>query len=84
MCHLRLFDTYVYVNIFNFAKGESAMNLLYEDVYRKKQEQYKLDGDLQAFNGFISKAQDFQLAVAAKAAGSETEYTSWLSEQLLS
>ena len=84
MCHLRFFDTYVHINIFNFAKGESAMNLLYEEVYRKKQEQYKLDGDLQAFNGFISKAQDFQLAVAAKAAGSETEYTSWLSEQLSS
>ena len=60
------------------------MNLLYEEVYRKKQEQYKLDGDLQAFNGFISKAQDFQLAVAAKAAGSETEYTSGLCEQLSS
>lgn len=60
------------------------MNLLYEEVYRKKQEQYKLDGDLQAFNRFISKAQDFQLAVAAKAAGSENEYTSWLSEQLSS
>lgn len=67
-----------------FSKGESAMNLLYEEVYRKKQEQYKLDGDLQAFNRFISKAQDFQLAVAAKAAGSENEYASWLNEQLLS
>lgn len=60
------------------------MNLLYEEVYRKKQEQYKLDGDLQAFNRFISKAQDFQLAVAVKTAGSENEYASWLNEQLSS
>ncbi len=75
------FERFVFLK---FSKGESAMNLLYEEVYRKKQEQYKLDGDLQAFNGFITKAQDFQLAVAAKAAGSENEYTSWLSEQLLS
>lgn len=60
------------------------MNLLYEEVYRKKQEQYKLDGDLISFNTFISTAQDFQLAVAAKAAGSENEYTSWLNEQLTS
>ena len=73
-----------YFHILIFAKGESAMNLLYEEVYRKKQEQYKLDGDIQAFNGFISKAQDFQLAVAVKAAGSESEYASWLSEQLMS
>ena len=42
------------------------MNLLYEMVYRKKQEQYKLDGDLQAFNSFISKAHDFHFAIAAK------------------
>ncbi|MCM1329426.1 MAG: hypothetical protein NC253_08305 [Ruminococcus sp.] len=60
------------------------MNLLYEEVYRKKQEQYKLDGDLISFNSFISKAQDFQLAVAAKAAGAEPEYACWLNEQLTS
>lgn len=58
------------------------MYLLYEEAYRKKQEQYKLDGDLQSFNRFIAKAQDFQLAVAAKTAGSEGEYTRWLREQL--
>ena len=57
------------------------MNLLYEMVYRKKQEQYKLDGDLQAFNSFIATAHDFQFAVAAKKS-SEKEYTKWLNEQL--
>lgn len=59
------------------------MNLLYEMVYRKKQEQYKLDGDLQAFNSFISKAHDFQFEIAAKKS-SEKEYREWLNEQLRS
>lgn len=59
------------------------MNLLYEMVYHKKQEQYKLDGDLQAFNSFISKAHDFQFAIAAKKS-SEKEYNEWLNEQLQS
>ena len=59
------------------------MNLLYEQVYRKKQEQYKLDGDLLAFNSFIDKAHDFQIAVAAKKR-SEKEYAEWLNEQLCS
>ena len=59
------------------------MNLLYEMVYRKKQEQYKLDGDLQAFNSFIAKAHDFQYAIAAKKS-SEKEYNEWLNEQLRS
>lgn len=59
------------------------MSLLYEEVYRKKQEQYKLDGDLLAFNSFIDKAHDFQIAVAAKTR-SENEYAEWLQEQLCS
>lgn len=58
------------------------MYLLYEKAYRKKQEKYKLDGDLQSFNRFIAKAHEFQLAVAAKTVGSEGEYTRWLREQL--
>lgn len=59
------------------------MNLLYEEVYRMKQEQYKLDGDLQALNSFITKAHDFQFAVATKKS-SEREYARWLQEQLAS
>ncbi len=56
------------------------MALLYEEIYRSKQEQYKLDGDLQAFNSFIAKAHDFQFAVATKKI-SEAEYTEWLDAQ---
>ena len=59
------------------------MSLLYEMVYRKKQEQYKQDGDLQAFNSFIAKAHDFQYDIAAKKR-SEKEYTEWLNQQLQS
>ena len=59
------------------------MNLLYEEVYRKKQEQYKLDGDLLAFNSFIDKAHSFQYAVATKERP-ESEYVQWLEEQLCS
>ena len=59
------------------------MNLLYEQVYRKKQEQYKLDGDLPAFNSFIDKAHSFQYAVATKESP-ESEYVQWLQEQLRS
>lgn len=62
------------------AKRRVAMNLLYEEVYRKKQEQYKRDGDLQAFNSFIAKAHDYQFAIAAKKP-CEREYTEWLTEQ---
>ncbi len=57
------------------------MNLLYDEVYRKKQEQYKLDGDLYAFNSFIDEAHNFQFAVATKER-SESEYAAWLKEQL--
>lgn len=57
------------------------MNLLYEEVYRKKQEQYKLDGDLKAFNSFIDEAHSFQFAVATKKRP-ESEYTEWLKCQL--
>ena len=57
------------------------MNLLYEEVYRKKQEQYKLDGNLPAFNSFIDEAHNFQFAVATKER-SESEYTEWLQKQL--
>ncbi len=57
------------------------MNLLYEEVYRKKQEQYKLDGDIHTFNSFIDKAHDFQFAVAKKER-SESEYAEWLRKQL--
>ncbi len=53
------------------------MILLYEKIYRQKQEQYKLDGDLQAFNKFISDAHDFQFAVMTKKIP-ETEYAAWL------
>ncbi len=56
------------------------MTLLYEEIYRSKQEQYKLDGDLQAFNSFIAKAHDFQFAVATKKI-TETEYNKWLDAQ---
>ena len=59
------------------------MNLLYEQVYRKKQEQYKLDGDLPAFNSFIDKAHSFQYGVATKEL-TENEYIQWLQEQLVS
>lgn len=59
------------------------MTLLYEEIYRSKQEQYKLDGDLQAFNSFIAKAHDFQFAVATKKI-TETEYTEWLNSQRVS
>ena len=59
------------------------MNLLYEEVYRKKQEQYKLDGDLPAFNSFIDEAHKFQYAVATKERP-ESEYAQWLQEQLCS
>ncbi len=58
------------------------MNLLYEEVYRKKQEQYMLDGDLKAFNAFIDKAHSYQYAIATKS-GSESEYIAWLKEQQL-
>ncbi len=57
------------------------MNLLYDEVYRKKQEQYKLDGDLHAFNSFIDEAHNFQFAVAIKER-SESEYAEWLKKQL--
>lgn len=57
------------------------MSLLYEEVYRKKQEQYMSDGDLRAFNSFIDKAHSFQFDVATKER-SEREYTAWLREQL--
>ena len=53
------------------------MILLYEKIYKQKQEQYKLDGDLQAFNKFIAEAQDFQFAVMTKKIP-ENEYTEWL------
>ncbi len=56
------------------------MTLLYEEIYRQKQEQYKLDGDLQAFNSFISKAHDFQYGVMTKQI-SENEYAAWLNSQ---
>lgn len=56
------------------------MTLLYEEIYRFKQEQYKLDGNLQEFNSFIAKAHDFQFAVATKKIP-ETEYTEWLNSQ---
>ncbi len=56
------------------------MTLLYEEIYRSKQEQYKLDGDLQAFNSFINRAHEFQFAVATKKIA-ETEYTDWLDAQ---
>ncbi len=56
------------------------MTLLYEEIYRTKQEQYKHDGNLQALNSFISKAHDFQFAVATKKI-TETEYTEWLDAQ---
>lgn len=59
------------------------MTLLYEKIYRRKQEQYKLDGDLHAFNSFISKAHEFQFAVATKKI-SETEYARWLNAQMAS
>lgn len=59
------------------------MNLLYEEVYRKKQEQYRQDGDLQAFNTFITKAHEFQFNVAVKKSP-ECEYCKWLNEQLCS
>ena len=57
------------------------MNLLYEKVYRMKQEQYKLDGDLQSLNSFITKAHDFQFAIVTKKS-SECEYAEWLNKQL--
>lgn len=56
------------------------MVLLYEEIYRQKQEQYKLDGDLQAFNSFIAKAHDFQYGVMTKKI-SENEYAEWLNSQ---
>ncbi|MDE6600513.1 MAG: hypothetical protein K2K34_10600 [Oscillospiraceae bacterium] len=59
------------------------MILLYEKIYRQKQEQYKLDGDLQAFNKFIAEAQDFQFAVMTKKIP-EAEYTEWLNAQCAS
>jgi len=59
------------------------MILLYEKIYRQKQEQYKLDGDLQAFNKFISDAHVFQLAVITKKIP-ETEYAAWLDAQCAS
>ena len=59
------------------------MILLYEKIYRQKQEQYKLDGDLQAFNKFISDAHDFQCAVMTKKIP-ETEYAAWLDAQCAS
>lgn len=64
-------------------KGEAVMILLYEKIYRQKQEQYKLDGDLQAFNKFISEAHDFQFAVMTKKI-SEDKYAEWLNAQYLS
>lgn len=64
-------------------KGEAVMILLYEKIYRQKQEQYKLDGDLQAFNKFIAEAQDFQFAVMTKKIP-ENEYTAWLNAQCAS
>lgn len=64
-------------------KGEAVMILLYEKIYRQKQEQYKLDGDLQAFNKFISEAHDFQFAVMTKKI-SENEYAEWLNTQCAS
>ncbi|MBP1559808.1 MAG: hypothetical protein J6C96_00995 [Oscillospiraceae bacterium] len=54
--------------------------ILYEEVYRQKQEQYKLDGDLQAFNSFIAKAHELQFEVMTKKT-SENEYNEWLMEQ---
>ena len=65
----------------NTEKEYRLMNLLYDEVYRKKQEQYKLDGDLYAFNSFIDEAHNFQFAVATKER-SESEYAAWLKEQL--
>lgn len=59
------------------------MNLLYEKVYRKKQEQYRQDGNLQELNTFITKAHEFQFNVAAKKS-QEREYCKWLNEQLCS
>lgn len=59
------------------------MTLLYEEIYRQKQEQYKLDGDLHAFNSFIAKAHDFQFAIITKKA-SENEYAEWLNSQRIS
>lgn len=56
------------------------MALLYEEIYRQKQEQYKLDGDLQAFNSFIAKAHDFQFGVMTKQIP-ENEYKEWLNSQ---
>ena len=56
------------------------MTLLSEEIYHQKQEQYKLDGDLQAFNSFIAKAHDFQFGVMTKKI-SENEYAEWLNSQ---
>ena len=61
-------------------KERVLMTLLYEEIYRQKQEQYKLDGDLQAFNSFIAKAHDFQFGVMTKQI-SENEYAAWLNSQ---
>lgn len=59
------------------------MTLLYEQIYRRKQDQYKRDGDLQSFNSFIAKAHEMQYAVATKAIP-ETEYNNWLNSQMAS
>ncbi len=56
------------------------MSTLYEEVYKQKQAQFKLDGDLQSFNQFISLAQDYQFAVITKEQ-SENSYIEWLMDQ---
>lgn len=56
------------------------MNLLYEEVYKLKQKKYITDGDLHAFNQFISSAQEYQFAVVKKEMPENT-YTEWLINQ---
>ena len=63
--------------------GGNLMELLYEKIYRQKQEQYKLDGDISAFNSFIDKAHDLQSAVIRKECR-ESEYINWLQDQIRS
>lgn len=57
------------------------MSMLYEKVYRQKIRKFEQDGDLKAFNAFISKAQEFQISVAENSS-SEMAYSEWLKAQM--